>query len=73
MQKSVIDLSVTPVKTALRIMIAEASMGSMKELAERIGMKETTFRSAVNNGNIRLKDFLKVAQELGYSVVVTKE
>jgi TPP-dependent trihydroxycyclohexane-1,2-dione (THcHDO) dehydratase len=65
-----IDLRETDFKTALKIMMAESGMGAFSELARKVGTKETTFRAAINNNAMRLVDFLKAAEAMGYTVVV---
>lgn len=65
-----IDLSTTDMKTALRIMMAESGVSGFAEVARALDMKETTLRSAVSRGALRLEDFRRVAEMLGYTVVV---
>ncbi|MGO4268264.1 helix-turn-helix domain-containing protein [Paenibacillus sp. TAF58] len=70
MSNRVIDLSTTSVKSALKIMMAEKGIDSLADIARSLDVKETTFRSAINNESIRLTDFLKVAEYLGYTVII---
>ncbi len=70
MPQITIDLKETDSKTALKIMMAESGMASCSALARKVGKKETTFRSAINNNAIRLVDFLKAAEVMGYTVIV---
>lgn len=65
-----INLNKTDLRTTIRIMMAEAGTESMKEIAENLKINETTFRSSVNNDAMRLRDFLKVAESMGYEVIV---
>jgi hypothetical protein len=73
MSDRVIDLNKTSLKSALKIMMAEAGIDSLADVARKIDMKETTFRSAINNDALRLKDFLKAAKFLGYTVQIQSE
>lgn len=70
MTDRVIDLSKTTPKAALKIMMAEAGVDSLAFVARNIDMNETTFRSAINNDAIRLKDFLRAAKFLGFTVQI---
>lgn len=65
-----IDLSQLDIRTALKIMMAENNVNSFADIARNLEIKETTFRSAVSNGSIRLEDFMKVAKSMGYTVVL---
>ena len=66
----IIDLQKTDLKTALKIMMAESGTNSLADLARNLNIKETTFRSAISNGSIRLLDFVEVAISMGYTVTV---
>ena len=68
-----ISLSDVDVKRALKIMMAEANVDSFADLARQLNIKETTFRSALANTSIRLEDFKKVVETLGYSVILRSE
>lgn len=70
MSSRVIDLSKTSLKAALKIMMAETGTDSLADIARNVDIKETTFRSAINNGSLRLNDFLKVAEFMGYTVII---
>lgn len=70
MSDRIIDLSTTNLKAAVKIMMAESGVDSLADVARSLNVKETTFRSAINNGSIRLNDFLKVSGILGYTVIV---
>jgi hypothetical protein len=70
MSSRVIDLSSTSLKAALKIMMAESEIDSLADVARNLDIKETTFRSAINNESLRLNDFLKIAESMGYSVIV---
>lgn len=70
MSSRVIDLNKTSLKAALKIMMAETGIDSLADVARKIGIKETTFRSSINKGSIRLNDFLKVAEFMGYTVII---
>jgi predicted transcriptional regulator len=68
-----INLNETEIKKVLKIMMSEQGIDSMADIARALNIKETTFRSAVSNNSIRLTDFLKVAELLGYELIVTKK
>lgn len=73
MEKRTLILNQMKLSHALRIMMAEAEVTSMAELARDIGMKETTFRSAVIRDSMRLSDFLALSDILGYEVIVREK
>ncbi|QSO55474.1 hypothetical protein JZ785_27670 (plasmid) [Alicyclobacillus curvatus] len=70
MERREINLAKTDMRTALKIMMAEAGVESFASLARTLDIKETTFRSAVGNGSLRLADFMKVAESMGYTVII---
>jgi DNA-directed RNA polymerase specialized sigma24 family protein len=70
MEKRTLVLNEMKLSHALRIMMAESNVQSFAEIARDLGMKETTFRSAISRDSIRLSDFLALADILGYQVIV---
>lgn len=71
MEKRTIILNqVEDIKKVIRIMMAESDINSMAELARNLDMKETTFRSAVSRGSLRISDFMKLSDMLGYEVIL---
>jgi hypothetical protein len=70
MEKRLLELNKIKLNQALRIMMAESNTSSMAEIARDLGMKETTFRSAITRDTIRLADFLALSDLLGYEVIV---
>ncbi|TPG68683.1 hypothetical protein EEL31_09200 [Brevibacillus laterosporus] len=67
-----ISLLDTDTKSIIRILMAEKGYKSMKEISNAIGMKDTTFRSAIDNETIRLKDFIKAINSMGYELHITE-
>lgn len=65
-----IDMRDTDIKMAIRQMIASSGMRSLASVARDMGINETTLRVSVNNSQIRLKDFLRIAELCGFQVVV---
>jgi hypothetical protein len=61
------------IKQAVRIMMAEANVDTIASLARSLDVKETTLRSALNNNALRLKDFIKISDFMGYEVVIQKK
>ena len=68
-----IILSSTDLKTVLRVMMAESGTNSFATIARTLGIKESTFRSAIYTGSLRVEDFVRVAQSMGYKVMVAPE
>lgn len=65
-----ITLEEENLKKALKIMMSESEIDSMAALGRELGYKETTFRSAINNNALRMKDFLNAADLMGFEVIV---
>ena len=65
-----IDLHSTDIAAAVRHMLAAAGIHSLAEVARQLGFKVTTLRAAVNTGQLRLKDFLHIAELCGFQVIV---
>lgn len=59
-------------KKSIKIMMADSSVESMAALARELDMKETTFRSALTNNSIRLVDFIRLSELMGYEVQIKK-
>lgn len=57
-------------KYIVNIMIAEAKERSIAQIAKELGYKENTFRSALANNAMRVRDLVKVANHLGFKVVI---
>jgi hypothetical protein len=68
-----IKLQEDEIKKALQVMISESGLGSMAALGENLGYKQTTFRSAVTNNSLRLRDFINAAEIMGFEVIVRKK
>ncbi|MDN4106428.1 MULTISPECIES: hypothetical protein [Paenibacillus] len=54
----------------VKMMLASRGRSSIKGLADEIGMHENTFRSALNKGSLRLKDFVRIADVLGFNLSI---
>jgi Cro/C1-type HTH DNA-binding domain len=68
--KREIVLNDTDLKRALKIMMAESNIDSMAAVARNLNIKETTFRSAINNNSLRVADLIKICEVMGYEVIV---
>jgi hypothetical protein len=66
----IIDLHEKDLKSALKIMMAESNVSSFADLARSMNMNETTLRSAINNGSLRVKDLLEAAKIMGFGVTI---
>lgn len=69
----IINLHEKNLKSALKIMMAEADVSSFADLAKHVDMKETTFRSAVNNESFRVRDLLKTAESMGFDLILQRK
>lgn len=71
--KREIVLNEIDIKHAIKIMMAESNTESLAALARNIDVKETTFRSALNNNSLRVSDFTKISNLMGYEVIVREK
>jgi energy-converting hydrogenase A subunit M len=67
-----IDLNNIEIKKVIRIMMANSDVDSLAALARELGIAETTFRSAVTNGSLKLNHLTKAAEIMGYKIVAQK-
>jgi DNA-directed RNA polymerase specialized sigma24 family protein len=68
MEKKIINLRQMTAKTAVTIMMEGSEVKSYKELAEKLDIKEYTFRSALHNNALRVRDLQDIAELLGYEI-----
>lgn len=68
-----LNLGENDIKKTLRVMVSESGLDSLAALGRELGYRETTFRSAVSNESIRLKDFVKAADLMGFEIIVRKK
>ena len=61
------------VKKALKIMMAEADVSSVADLAEQLEVPASTLRSALNNNALKVRDLVKIADLIGYEIVAVKK
>ncbi|MBJ6360899.1 hypothetical protein ACFOQM_06245 [Paenibacillus sp. GCM10012307] len=66
-------IKVTDIDKTIKMMIAENNIDSKAALGELVGIKNTTFRAAIANNSLRLADFIRIADALGYTITVSKE
>jgi len=69
----VIVLNEMDVKKALKIMMAEADVPSVSDLAEQLEVPASTLRSALNNNALKVRDLMKIADLIGYEIVAVKK
>ena len=68
-----IELEDINVKNLIRLMMEDSEYQQFKEISEALNIKRTTFQSALNNDALRFRDFMKVADLLGYTVKLEKK
>lgn len=68
-----INLSEVSIKTAVRLMMENTEYDQFQKVAESLDIKKTTFQSALDKGTMRMKDFQKVAELLGYEVTLKEK
>ncbi|MGG1669935.1 hypothetical protein ACIFOE_04660 [Paenibacillus sp. NRS-1783] len=68
-----IKLDKEQISNIVGLMLASRGRTSKADLAREIGIKETTFRAALSNESLRFKDFLQIAETLGFEIVAKKK
>lgn len=67
------ELNNKDIKRIIGVMMAESGIESKAELAKRLGIKDVTFRAALNNGSLRFADFMRICELLSYKIEINKE
>ncbi len=68
-----ISLCETSIKSSVRLMMENSEYDQFQKIAETLGVKKTTFQSALDNGTLRIRDLGKVAELLGYEIILEKK
>ncbi|TPG77719.1 hypothetical protein EEL32_22585 [Brevibacillus laterosporus] len=71
--KKEIELQGNTFKECLDMMKSEKKIKTYKELAELLGVKETTFRQRLNRENMNLSDVAVLLEALDYEVIFRKK
>jgi len=69
----VVNLDQMSLKNAIRVMMEDSEFKTYKELAEKLDIKEYTFRSALHNDSLRVRDLKRVADILGYKIIMEQK
>ncbi len=73
MGNKVVNLDQMSLKNAIRVMMEDSEFKTYKELAEKLDIKEYTFRSALHNDSLRVRDLKRVADILGYKIIMEQK
>jgi hypothetical protein len=65
-----IKLNDVTIKNSVRVMMEDTSFNQFRKIAEELNMKPTTFQSSLDNDTLRVRDLKKVADLLGYEVIL---
>jgi predicted HTH domain antitoxin len=68
-----IFLEEVSIKNAVRLMMEESELDTFKKVAEASEMSTTTFQSALDRNAIKLRDFQRIVEVLGYSIRLEKK
>ncbi|MED1489168.1 MULTISPECIES: hypothetical protein [Bacillus] len=68
-----ISLDEISLKNCLRLMMEGTDYKTFKQVAEALGIPKSTFQSALDNDYLRVRDFLKIADLLGYTIKLEKK
>lgn len=58
-------------KQVVKLMLNTSDVKTHKELAGKLGVAKNTFQSSLDNNSLRLRDLQKVAEILGYKIIIT--
>jgi hypothetical protein len=67
------SLSKDNIKQTIKYMMIENNIDTYKEVAEKMGTNETTLRTRINRNSVKLVDFIEIAEELNFEVIVKKK
>lgn len=68
-----ISLEDMTLKNAIRLMMEETTFTTFKEVAENTGMSKSTFQSAMDRDNLKVRDLQKILDALGYEIKFEKK
>lgn len=68
-----IDIEEVSLKTAIRVMMEGSQYQQFKEIAETLSIPKSTLQSALDNNALRVRDFTKIADLLGYKIVLEQK
>lgn len=63
-----INLMDMSVKNVVRIMMEGTEYDQFQKIAEALGIKKSSFQSMLDRNTVRVEDFKKIANLLGYSI-----
>jgi hypothetical protein len=67
-----INLMDMSIKSAVRVMMEGTEYKQFQELAKALDIPKSTLQSALDNNALRVRDLLKIAELLGYSIKIDK-
>lgn len=68
-----INLENITLSNAVRLMMENSEYDTFKKIAETIEVPKSTFQSSLNNNAMRIRDLIKVAELLGYTLTLEKK
>jgi predicted DNA-binding protein (UPF0251 family) len=68
-----ISLDEVSLKNSIRLMMEGTDYKTFKEVAEALEISKSTFQSALDNDYLRVRDLLKIADLLGYTIKLEKK
>ncbi|MCM3800054.1 helix-turn-helix domain containing protein [Caldibacillus thermoamylovorans] len=68
-----IDMNDVNIKMAVRLMMEESNYNQFKELAEVLDIPKSTLQSALDKNSLRVRDLARIADLLGYKIILEKK
>lgn len=60
-------------KDAIRHMMIGSKYETYKDIAEKLGIPQTTLRNSLNNNSLRVRDLINIADLLGYEIKIQQK
>lgn len=73
MEMKRIDMNDVNIKMAVRLMMEESNYNQFKELAEVLDIPKSTLQSALDKNSLRVRDLARIADLLGYKIILEKK
>lgn len=68
-----INISEVSLKNVIRVMMEDTEYDQFQKVAAALDIKKSTLQSALDNNSLKVRDFLQIAELLGYKVKLEKQ
>jgi FAD synthase len=60
-------------KNVIRLMMEDSEYDQFQKIADAMEMPKTTFQSTLSRDSLKLRDFQRIAEILGYQIILEKK